>query len=125
MKINVSVALSGTVSADCTDIAIFAGGCFWGIEDAFRRVAGVCDVVSGYTGYDGISCHEQVCSGRTGHAEAVRMVFRPSEVRYEALARLFFEIHDPAQLNRQGADYGTQYRSAIFYVDDVQKKIAK
>ncbi len=110
---------------ECTEEAFFAGGCFWGVEDAFQSVSGVCDAESGYMG--GTVPHptyEQVCTGKTGYAEAVRVTYDPATVSYETLARLFFEIHDPTQIDRQGPDVGTQYRSAIFYKDELQKSIA-
>ncbi len=106
--------------------AIFAGGCFWGVEYHFSKLKGVIHVKSGYTG--GTTEHpsyEQVCTGKTGHAEAIEIDFDPSIVSYETLAKLFFEIHDPTQLNRQGPDRGTQYRSAVFYVNDEEKKVAE
>ena len=108
------------------DTAIFAGGCFWGVEYYMEQAPGVISVVDGYTG--GHSTHptyEEVCSHTTGFAEAVQIVFDPSETDYETLARLFFEIHDPTQVNRQGPDVGDQYRSAIFYKNEDQKKIAE
>ena len=106
--------------------AIFAGGCFWGVEYHLKKLKGVLSVKSGYTGgvIDNPS-YKQVCSGKTGHAEAVEVEFDAALVSYEALAKLFFEIHDPTQRNRQGPDIGTQYRSAIFYADEEQKRVAE
>lgn len=106
--------------------AIFAGGCFWGVEDAFEKLDGVKSVISGYTGGKGANpSYAQVSTGRTGHAEAVEVLYDPQKVSYAQLARLFFEIHDPTQLNRQGPDVGSQYRSAVFYADAEQKRIAE
>ncbi len=106
--------------------AIFAGGCFWGVEAVFRHVRGVKSAESGYAGGKVVSpSYEQVSSGSTGHAESVRVVYDPSQVTYGQLLRVFFSVaHDPTQLNRQGPDVGTQYRSAIFYATDSQKRIA-
>ncbi|MDD1705667.1 MAG: peptide-methionine (S)-S-oxide reductase MsrA [Methanoregulaceae archaeon] len=108
------------------ETATFAAGCFWGVEAAFRQVKGVIATEVGYTG--GRTEHpnyEEVSSGRTGHAEAVLVVFDPDIVTYQGLLDLFWSIHDPTQLNRQGPDYGTNYRSAIFYHSDEQKILAE
>ena len=112
--------------AACTGTAIVAGGCFWGVEDAFHKLPGVCEAVSGYTGgHVPAPGYEDVSRGDTGHAEAVRVTFDPSKVTYEQVLRRFFEIHDPTQLNRQGPDVGEQYRSAVFYLDEEQKAVAE
>lgn len=109
-----------------TDTAIFAGGCFWGVEYYVQKEKGVKSVVSGYTGgHKDDPSYEEVCSGRTGHYEAVEIVFDSSEVSFEKLARLFFEIHDPTHWNHQGPDYGEQYRSAVFYRNGEQKEITE
>ncbi|HYM15316.1 MAG TPA: peptide-methionine (S)-S-oxide reductase MsrA [Dehalococcoidia bacterium] len=108
-----------------TDVAILAGGCFWCLDAVFRDLDGVESVESGYIG--GATAHpsyEAVCSGTTGHAEAVRVRFRPSVISYEDLLDVFFAIHDPTTLNRQGADIGTQYRSEIFATTPEQRTAA-
>lgn len=105
---------------------VLAGGCFWCLEAVFDQVKGVTDVVSGYSG--GKRPHpsyEQVCTGLTGHAEVVRLTFDPAVVSFEDLLHIFFTIHDPTTLDRQGADVGTQYRSAIFYTSEEQKSAAE
>ena len=103
------------------ETAYFAGGCFWGVEDRFQQIPGVIDAVSGYQGGQAANpTYKQVCSGNTGHAETVRVTFDPKRVTYRQLLERFFEFHDPTQLNRQGPDYGTQYRSAIFAANKEQ-----
>ena len=107
-------------------LATVAGGCFWCTEAVFKRLRGVNAVLSGYTGGTVANpTYEQVCSGRTGHAEAVQIDFDPSEISYEDLLHVFFKLHDPTTLNRQGGDVGTQYRSAVFYHDEEQREIAE
>jgi peptide-methionine (S)-S-oxide reductase len=106
--------------------AVFAGGCFWGVEAVFEHVRGVKQVTSGFAGGDAKSAHYEIVSGgRTGHAESVKILYDPSQVSYGKLLQVFFSVaHDPTTLNRQGPDEGTQYRSAIFYADDEQKRVA-
>jgi len=109
-----------------TQTATLAGGCFWCLEAVFDNLKGVTDVVSGYTGGSTVNpTYQQVCTGTTGHAEAVQITFEPAVISFRDLLEIFFSIHDPTTLNRQGADIGTQYRSAIFYHTDEQKKTAE
>jgi len=106
--------------------ATFGAGCFWGIESAFRQVKGVSDVAAGYMGGTLANpTYQDVCTGRTGHAEVVQVTFDPQQVSYEELLRMFFEIHDPTTLNRQGPDHGSQYRSVIFFYDARQEAAAR
>jgi peptide-methionine (S)-S-oxide reductase len=107
--------------------AVLAGGCFWGMEGVFERLKGVVDVTSGYSGGEKNTAHyEVVGSGRTGHAESIQVRYDPAQVSYGTLLKVFFAVaHDPTQLNFQGPDYGTQYRSAIFYANDGQKQVAE
>jgi len=110
-------------SQNNSEIATFAGGCFWCTEAIYERVKGVESVVSGYSGGDVINpSYREVCNGTTGHAEAVQITFNPQEISFVELLEIFFKTHDPTTLNRQGADVGTQYRSAVFYHTDKQKE---
>jgi peptide-methionine (S)-S-oxide reductase len=110
-----------------TQTAVFAGGCFWGVQGVFQHTQGVLNAVSGYAGgQKDTASYEMVGSGRTGHAESVQVTFDPKRVSYGKLLQIYFSIaHDPTQLNRQGPDAGTQYRSAIFYADPAQKQVAE
>ena len=109
-----------------TETAIFGAGCFWGVEAAFRRVDGVVETAVGYSGgHTAEPTYYDVCSGQTGHVEVVRVVFDPARLSYETLLELFWQVHDPTQVNRQGPDIGTQYRSVIFYGSEAQKEAAE
>jgi peptide-methionine (S)-S-oxide reductase len=114
------------INTDGLEVATFGSGCFWCTEAIFLNVDGVAKVESGYTGGKIKNpTYKEVCSGLTGHAEAIRLWFDPKEVSYEELLEIFWQTHDPTTLNRQGADAGTQYRSVIFYHNDEQKKAAE
>ena len=116
----------GAPAKDVRAEAVFAGGCFWCVEAVFRQLAGVLEVTSGYAGGDAASAnYETVSTGRTGHAESVKIVYDPRKISYETLLRVHFATHDPTTLNRQGNDFGTQYRSAVFYADEGQRQIAE
>ncbi len=107
--------------------AVLAGGCFWGMEGVFQHVKGVIDVSSGYSGGEAATAHyETVSTGRTGHAESIKITYDPSRITYGKLLKVYFSVaHDPTELNRQGPDEGTQYRSAIFYANDEQRHVAQ
>jgi peptide-methionine (S)-S-oxide reductase len=118
-------SLSGAAGSGKTETAVLGGGCFWCIEAVYLRVPGVKSVVSGYAGgHVANPTYEQVCTGDTGHAEVARIEFDPTVTSFEKLLEVFFVAHDPTTLNRQGADEGTQYRSAIFYADEAQHQAA-
>jgi peptide-methionine (S)-S-oxide reductase len=110
-----------------SQVAVFAGGCFWGIEGVYEKVKGVKKAVSGYSGGEKSTAHyEMVSEGNTGHAESVQATFDPEQITYGQLLKIFFSVgHDPTQKDHQGPDWGTQYRSVIFYGDDDQKKVAE
>lgn len=120
---NVDIPLAKTSSRRT---AVFAGGCFWGTQAVFERVKGVISTEAGYSGGSAATAtYAQVTTETTGHAESVKVVFDPSKITYGTLLRVFFSVHDPTELNRQGPDVGTSYRSAIFYVNPDQERIAK
>ena len=120
-------AARGEQAKPAEQTAVFAGGCFWGVEAVFEHMKGVTSATSGYAGGTLASpTYEQVSSGTTGHAESVRVTFDPAQVSYATLLEVFFTVaHDPTELNRQGPDVGTQYRSAIFFTSDEQKQAAE
>jgi len=121
------IPVANAAAASTGQTAVFAGGCFWGVDAVFKHVKGVSEVVSGYAGGAAATAHyEMVSEGTTGHAESVRVRFDPAKVSYQQLLEVFFSVaHDPTQLNRQGPDSGSQYRSAIFYTSPEQQKIAQ
>jgi peptide-methionine (S)-S-oxide reductase len=120
-------AFNPTAAASGNQKAVFAGGCFWGMEGVFEHLKGVSDVVSGYAGGNAATAtYEQVSSGDTDHAESVEVTYDPSKISYGELLKIYFFVaHDPTQLNRQGPDFGKQYRSEIFFTTDQQKQVAE
>ena len=117
---------SPLASSKGKETAVLAGGCFWGVQGVFTHMKGVVSSTSGYAGGAAITAHyEEVSTGTTGHAESVKIVFDPAQTSYGQILMIFFSVaHNPTELNRQGPDYGTQYRSSVFYTSDEQKKIA-
>ena len=120
-------AIDNPKTAGPLQTAVLAGGCFWGVQGVYEHVRGVRKVIAGYAGGDRATAqYETVSSGTTGHAESVKIVFDPAEISYGQILQIAFSVvHDPTQLNRQGSDVGSQYRSAVFYADDGQKRIAE
>jgi peptide-methionine (S)-S-oxide reductase len=128
LSISLIASLGATnASIAATQTAVFSGGCFWGVDAVYKHVKGVTEVVSGYAGGEAITAHyERVSEGNSGHAESVRVSFDPARVSYSQLLQVFFSVaHDPTQLNRQGPDVGSQYRSAIFYTTPKQQQQAQ
>ncbi len=125
MVLTLMILIMMSSSSDKRETAVFGGGCFWCTEAVFQQVKGVEQVVPGYSGGALANpTYKEVTSGETGHAEVVKIIFNPTIVSYEQLLEIFFEIHDPTTLNRQGADVGTQYRSVIYYTNSTQKETA-
>jgi peptide methionine sulfoxide reductase msrA/msrB len=123
---SISLNFKPMITENKTERAIFASGCFWGTEYHLSKVDGVISTTVGYTGgTKDDPTYKEVSTGTTGHAEATEVIYNPSEVSYEELAKLFFETHDPSQVDRQGPDIGTQYRSGIFYLNNEQKEVAE
>ena len=126
VSIESNKAMNENKQADDLEVTTLGGGCFWCLEAVYDQLKGVTDVVSGYAGGTVPNpSYEQVCTGSTGHAEVVQVTFDPSEISFRDILEVYFSIHDPTTLNRQGADVGTQYRSVIFYHNERQKEIAE
>jgi peptide-methionine (S)-S-oxide reductase len=124
--IQTNIMMTNEVNNKELDTALFGAGCFWCVEAMFQRLDGVVKVESGYAGGHALNpTYKEVCTGTTGHAEVCRITFDPKEISYETLLSIFWQTHDPTTLNRQGNDVGTQYRSSIFYYNDVQKQLAE
>jgi len=124
--IQTNIMMTNEVNNKELDTALFGAGCFWCVEAMFQRLDGVVKVESGYAGGHALNpTYKEVCTGTTGHAEVCRITFDPKKVSYETLLSIFWQTHDPTTLNRQGNDVGTQYRSSIFYYNDVQKQLAE
>jgi peptide-methionine (S)-S-oxide reductase len=118
--------LALNVNVMAKDVIVFGGGCFWCTDAVFERIEGVSGVIPGYSGGNVINpSYREVCTGNTGHAEVVEVTYNPDLVKLETILQVFFTTHDPTTLNRQGADVGTQYRSAIFYTNERQKRVAE
>ncbi len=126
LLLSLSIAAQTQKNYQKMERALFASGCYWGTEYHLQKVKGVISTTVGYTGgHIKNPSYKEVCTGRTGHAETVEVIFDPKLTSYETLLKVFFETHDPTQINRQGPDIGEQYRSAIFYVNEEQKAIAE
>ena len=125
-KLSMTSELASNITSERTDTATFGTGCFWCTEAIFQELDGESEVTSGYSGgHKENPTYKEVCTGETGHTECVQVFYNPDRIRYDQLLEVFWQVHDPTTLNRQGADVGTQYRSAIFYHNDEQKKLAE